>query len=94
MGFGYMGKILQIDLTNQTWEEDHIRSGLRKKFLGGRGLGLRLLYEAGQAHVDPFSEDNVLIFMTGPYTGTGVFSAFNNFGRKLCGYWNTNRKRS
>ena len=94
MGFGYMGKILQIDLTNHTWEEDHIHSGLRKKFLGGRGLGLYLLYETNQADVDPFSEDNVLIFMTGPYTGTGVFSAFYNIGRKLCGYWNTNRKRS
>jgi aldehyde:ferredoxin oxidoreductase len=82
MGFGYMGKILQIDLTNQTWEEDQIHSGLRKKLLGGRGLGLRLLYEASQADVDAFSEDNVLVFMTGPYTGTGVFSAFFNVTTK------------
>jgi aldehyde:ferredoxin oxidoreductase len=36
MGFGYMGKTLRIDLTKQTWEEDYIHSGLRKKFLGGR----------------------------------------------------------
>ena len=61
MGFGYMGKILRIDLTNQSWEiEDHIHSGLRKKFLGGRGLGLHLLCEASQADVLPerlFNED-------------------------------------
>ncbi|MBW1783757.1 MAG: aldehyde ferredoxin oxidoreductase family protein [Deltaproteobacteria bacterium] len=82
MDFGYMGKILQIDLTNQTWEEDHIHSELRKKFLGGRGLGLRLLYEVSQVDGDAFSEDNVLIFMTGPYTGTGVFSAFYNVTTK------------
>jgi aldehyde:ferredoxin oxidoreductase len=73
-----MGKILRIDLTNQSWEIDQIDEDVRRKFLGGRGLGLWLLNNNLAADVDPFDEENAIVFMTGPYTGTGVFSAFYN----------------
>jgi len=82
MDFGYTGKILRIDLTTQSWDVDTIDEVVRRKFLGGRGLGLWLLFHSSIADVDPFGEENPLIFMTGPYTGTGVFSAFYNVTTK------------
>jgi aldehyde:ferredoxin oxidoreductase len=41
-----------------------------EQFIGGRGIGVKLLYELTPANVDPLSHKNVLIFMTGPLTGT------------------------
>jgi len=78
MDSGYVGKILRIDLTNRSWEEERIGRDAKRKFLGGRGLGLWLLNEISEPSVDPYDPKNPLIFMTGPYTGTGVFSAFYN----------------
>lgn len=82
MDFGYMGKILRVDLSNRTWKVDTIGLDVKRKYLGGRGLGIWLLSKETQAGVDPYAEENVLIFTTGPYTGTGVFSAFYNITTK------------
>ncbi len=78
METGYTGDILQIDLTNQSWKVHRIDPEIRRRFLGGRGLGIWLLSEIASGKTDPYSKQNVMIFMTGPYTGTGVFSAFYN----------------
>ncbi|MBJ20699.1 MAG: aldehyde ferredoxin oxidoreductase family protein [bacterium] len=40
-----------------------------KKYVGGRGLGVRYVLENG-ADVDPLSPDNILCFMNGPLTGS------------------------
>jgi aldehyde:ferredoxin oxidoreductase len=82
MAFGYMGKILNVDLTSRNWHVDDVEPDLKRMFLGGRGLGLRLLMDVGSVDADPYAETNPLIFMTGPYTGTGVFSAFYNVTTK------------
>jgi aldehyde:ferredoxin oxidoreductase len=79
---GYMGKVLRIDLSNGTSEVDTLDMDTKKQYLGGRGLGIWLLAKETDPKVDPYSEDNPLIFMTGPYTGTGVFSGFFNVTAK------------
>jgi aldehyde:ferredoxin oxidoreductase len=79
---GYMGKILRVDLSRGSWETDTIGDETCRKFIGGRGLGIWFLSREAPADVDPYAEDNPLIFMTGPYTGTGVFSAFYNVTTK------------
>ena len=78
MSYGYMGRILNIDLSTGEISEVAINEELQLHYLGGRGLGIRLLWEHAPKGVDPLSPENPLIFMTGPYTGTGVFSAFYN----------------
>ncbi|TEU14683.1 MAG: aldehyde ferredoxin oxidoreductase, partial [Hadesarchaea archaeon] len=68
--FGYAGKILRVDLTRGAIEEQETPEKFARAFLGGRGFGAALLYRELKPGVDPLSPDNVLIFMTGPATGT------------------------
>ena len=68
--FGYAGKILRIDLMRGAIEEQETPEKLARALLGGRGLGAAMLYKEFKPGVGPFSPDNVLIFMTGPATGT------------------------
>ena len=78
MNYGYMGKILRINLTKKTCVDDTIDPEILKKYLGGRGLGIWLLSKECSSDTDPFSKDSALIFCTGPFTGGGAFSAFYN----------------
>ena len=69
---GWTYKILDIDLTTKTIEEKSLDKEMAKLFLGGRGLGARLLWDLVGPEVDPLSPENVLIFATGPLTASGV----------------------
>ena len=68
---GWNGNILEIDLTTQTHEIHPLDMEMARLFLGGRGLGARLLWDLVGPEVDPLSPQNVLIFTTGPITATG-----------------------
>lgn len=68
--FGYTGKILEVDLSKGSATERETPERLARAFVGGRGLGAALLYKELKPGVDPLSPKNVLIFMTGPATGT------------------------
>ena len=67
---GYMGKLLFVDLTAGTIREEPLEEELRRDFLGGYGLGARILYERMPPAADPLGPDNMLGFVTGPLTGT------------------------
>ncbi|MGE4543678.1 MAG: aldehyde ferredoxin oxidoreductase family protein [Pedobacter sp.] len=69
---GYWQKIAVIDLTTE--KVDYIKPSEDdlKKFIGGSGLGAKLLYENTKPGIDPLGPENVLICMTGPYVGTKV----------------------
>lgn len=75
-GNGYTGQMLWVDLTAGTTEVKPLDESLSRSFLGGRGLGIKLLSELAPQGVDPLTPENPLILTTGPYTGAGVFSAF------------------
>jgi aldehyde:ferredoxin oxidoreductase len=75
---GWNGKILEINLTTQTSRTHPLDMEMAHQFIGGRGLGGRLLWELVGLHVDPFSPENVLIFTNGPLTGTG-YQTSNRF---------------
>lgn len=72
---GHHGKVLRVDLSSRTWEVEEIRDCLLRGFIGGVGLGTRLLYECAPANVDPLSPENPLIFATTPLVGTPVTTA-------------------
>lgn len=69
---GYMGRILLVDLTKETSMEYPWTDAQRKETLGGKILAYRILSEHLTEEEEPFSEENRIIFSTGPLTGTGV----------------------
>lgn len=73
--FGYMGKILRVDLTQGKLSEEELREEDCKLFLGGSGLATRYLFDEVPRGADPLGPENELIFMTGPLTGTESPSA-------------------
>lgn len=68
---GWTGKILDINLTDGSIETIPLDMEMARLFLGGRGLGARLLWDLVGPEVSPLSPENVLIFTTGPITATG-----------------------
>lgn len=70
--YGYRGKLLEINLTDSSISVKKLDEDLLKKYLGGSGLGARLLYDLTDGQTAPLGEENVLIFMTGPFTGTKI----------------------
>jgi aldehyde:ferredoxin oxidoreductase len=70
---GHVGKLLFVDLTKGTFEEKALSEELARNFIGGYGIGARLLYERMKPGVDPLGPDNILGFISGPLNGTGAF---------------------
>ncbi|MFP4000651.1 MAG: aldehyde ferredoxin oxidoreductase N-terminal domain-containing protein, partial [Thermoplasmata archaeon] len=66
---GWWNRVARVDLTRKEVNFESIGEELLRGFLGGRGLGARLLVKEIDPEVDPL-EDNVLIFAAGPLTGT------------------------
>jgi aldehyde:ferredoxin oxidoreductase len=75
MAYGYVGKILHVDLTNNRVWKETIDDDLVKKFLGGRGLTSFLLWRELNPGIDALSPQNVLLFGAGTLTGTPAPSA-------------------
>lgn len=71
MSFGYMGKILLVDLGSGELKERSVPDEVYEKYLSGMGLAARLLYDMIPAGADPLGPDNVLGFVSGLLTGTG-----------------------
>jgi aldehyde:ferredoxin oxidoreductase len=69
---GMMNKYLYIDLGTRKFHFGAPPDGLFEEFIGGKGAGLKLLVDSGLITQDPFSPENPLIFITGPFTGTRV----------------------
>ena len=64
--------ILRINLSRKQIQEQSIHPSLMDKFLGGRGLGARILFDELAPHVDALGGENKLLFLTGPLIGTGA----------------------
>ncbi len=75
MLYGFMGKILRINLEEKKIQEEVIQEDWARKFLGGAGMATRYLYEEVPKGTDPLGPQNLLIFMAGPLTGTASASA-------------------
>ena len=75
---GWSEKILEIDLSTQTYKTYPLDMEMARLFIGGRGLGARLLWDMVGPEVDALSPENVLIFTNGPLTATG-YQTSNRF---------------
>ncbi|MFH1639869.1 MAG: aldehyde ferredoxin oxidoreductase N-terminal domain-containing protein [Chloroflexota bacterium] len=67
---GYMGKILFVNLTTGEIKEEVPDEKLYRDFIGGHGLGARILYSRQKGGVDPLGPENHLGLVTGPLTAT------------------------
>lgn len=67
----YTGKVLWVDLTQNSFTEELIPDSTYRKYLAGIGLGAALLYREIPAGADPLGPDNILGFVSGLLTGTG-----------------------
>ncbi|MBS3783170.1 MAG: aldehyde ferredoxin oxidoreductase family protein [Anaerolineae bacterium] len=68
--FGWHGKALRVDLTNETVSVEQIDPQMAKDYIGGRGWAIKVLHDEVEPTVDPLSPENKLIFTVGPLTGT------------------------
>ena len=69
---GWMGRIAEVDLSRSSvsfakWDGDDL-----VKFVGGRGLGAKMVYDRVQPGIEPLSPENTLVFSVGPLTGTAA----------------------
>lgn len=93
MLFGYAGKLLEIDLGKKTKKTIPVSEADIQSYLGGYGLGAKILWESVPAGADALSEKNVLLFVTGPLTGTpspsmrmGIVTKSPQTGGFCCSY--------
>ncbi len=69
---GYRGKMLNVNLTKESTTVEALDPLMIRKFIGGAGLGTRILYDMIHRDTDPLGPDNPLLYLTGPFTGTMV----------------------
>ncbi len=75
---GWVGKILDIDLSSGAIKTYPLDEKIAHLFVGGRGLGTRLLWDEVGPEVEALSPENELIFTNGPLTATG-YQTSNRF---------------
>jgi len=76
-------RLLRVDLTSGKFADQLVPKDDLLKYMGGRGLAAKVLYQENKTKIDAFDPENRLIFMTGPYTGTyGSFTGFYNVTTK------------
>jgi aldehyde:ferredoxin oxidoreductase len=103
---GYMGKILRVNLTTQECKEEPLNPKLARDYIGGTGLGSRIIYNEVPPSTDPLSPESKIVFATGPVTATNYPSGAryqicfkSPLTGILCdsssgGYWGADLKRS
>ena len=63
---GYAGRIGFVDLSTGEIKEEKLDEKLARDFIGGYGLGVRILFERQKAGIDPLGPENILGFIAGP----------------------------
>ena len=67
-----MGKILNVDLSNGTISAESPQEKLLRDFIGGAGLGARIIFSRQKTGVDPLGPDNIFAIATGPFVGAPI----------------------
>jgi aldehyde:ferredoxin oxidoreductase len=70
MSFGYHGNYLRIDVSTGDAERVPLSDTVLRQYLGGSGLGARVLLDQGGASADPLSPEAPLIFAFSPLVGS------------------------
>ena len=70
MAFGYHGRYLRVDASSGSSERVPLSDSVLRQFIGGSGLGVRLLLDAGTAELDALDPRSPLIFAFSPLVGS------------------------
>jgi len=70
--YGWCGRLIDVDLSHKKIGIVPLDPDTVRLYLGGRGLGVYLVYNELNRYIDPLSADNLLVFAAGPLTGTPV----------------------
>ncbi|WP_094227497.1 aldehyde ferredoxin oxidoreductase family protein [Methanolobus psychrotolerans] len=70
--FGWTGRTIIVNIWDNSVTELRTKKAYAQEFIGGRGLGCRLMEEFTEPVIEPLSPENPLIFTTGPLTGTSA----------------------
>jgi aldehyde:ferredoxin oxidoreductase len=71
----YRGRVLRIDLSAGTAEVEPLNMEWAERYIGGKGLLLRYMWEYVPPQVDPWAPENPVFLVTGPFAGTNVSTA-------------------
>ncbi len=71
----YQGKVLRIDLGTGMSAVEPLNMEWAERYVGGKGLLLRYMWEYVPPKVDPWSPENPVFLVTGPFAGTNVSTA-------------------
>ena len=88
--YGYIGRMLFVNLSDGITRTEDLSEDLAKAFIGGYGIGSRIIYSRMKAGVDPLGPENIFALGTGPLTLAGTLSTcrFTAMGKSpLTGYW-------
>ena len=69
---GPFDRYVEVHLDSGDVREFSVDRERRKRFLGGKGMGLSFLFERMEPGIDPLESDNWIAFMTGVLVGTGA----------------------
>ena len=67
---GYTGKIVFVDLSTREIKVIQLEDSMYRDFLGGYGVGAKLIYDFQKPYTDPLGPESIIGFITGPLTGT------------------------
>jgi aldehyde:ferredoxin oxidoreductase len=72
---GYMGKILKINLSDESSDIDMLDENTARTFLGGNEFAAKFIHDLVPPETDPISEGNIVVFASGPVNTTPVWDA-------------------
>jgi len=67
--YGWAGKVLRVDLTTRRVETEDTAQYV-PQYIGGKGIATRIAWDELKLNVGPYDAENILLFMSGPFTGT------------------------
>jgi aldehyde:ferredoxin oxidoreductase len=77
--YGYMGKILRVNLTQNETRDEPLAEDVARHYFGGRGLAAKILFEELKLGVDPLGAENKMVIAAGvmsgiPFAGNSRFA--------------------
>ena len=70
MLYGYVGKIMNIDLSSGKLQQEPLEKNICRDFLGTHGIGVKFIFDHQEAGIAPLSPESIIGFVTGPLTGS------------------------
>lgn len=78
---GYNNRTIYFNLSDKRIEEKPVSEEMKEKFIGGKGFGLRLLWDGTRPDTKWDDEDNEIVISGGPICG---ITQYSGTGKSIC----------